>query len=278
MFRRSSKLTAMLVAAAAVVSIVPASAAERLGTKEGNITNAAAFDGGYIYDGYRTDDDDAALYYNNGDKDVNADEDEDYDTYSLDRYGDKYATVWDGDNSDLDNKYLVDLSTGKIDDDESVGDKLDNAKNKLKSKINKLDRYEYFKDSKKGNSQFESFTQILQKNYGEVWYKYTAQGDSDTAKRTTGSSVAVYTGFTNDSGKYIDVSQTANIYVYIPKKEKTVKFEEYGDTEYGVTLKLKDIKVVSQDSDYFYTVTTVALEGIDNDEQTFFQKISKSQV
>lgn len=49
MFRRSSKLTAMLVAAAAVVSIVPATAAERLGTKEGNITHAAAFNGGYIY-------------------------------------------------------------------------------------------------------------------------------------------------------------------------------------------------------------------------------------
>lgn len=48
MFRRSSKLTAMLVAAAAVVSIVPATAAERLGTKEGNITHAVAFNGGYI--------------------------------------------------------------------------------------------------------------------------------------------------------------------------------------------------------------------------------------
>lgn len=33
MFKRSSKMTALLVAAAAVVSIVPASASERLGTK-----------------------------------------------------------------------------------------------------------------------------------------------------------------------------------------------------------------------------------------------------
>ncbi|MCE1800534.1 hypothetical protein LWT04_22290, partial [Enterobacter hormaechei] len=77
----------MLVAAAAVVSIVPATAAERLGTKEGNITHAVAFNGGYIYDGYRTDDDDSALYYNNGSKDVNVDEDEDYDSYDLNRYG-----------------------------------------------------------------------------------------------------------------------------------------------------------------------------------------------
>ena len=53
MFKRSSKMTALLVAAAAVVSIVPASASERLGTKDGTITNARAYDGGYVYDGYR---------------------------------------------------------------------------------------------------------------------------------------------------------------------------------------------------------------------------------
>ena len=44
MFKRSSKMTALLVAAAAVVSIVPASASERLGTKDGTITNARAYE------------------------------------------------------------------------------------------------------------------------------------------------------------------------------------------------------------------------------------------
>ena len=290
MFRRSSKLTAMLVAAAAVVSIVPASAAERLGTKEGNITNAAAFDGGYIYDGYRTDDDDAALYYNNGDKDVNVDEDEDYDTYSLDRYGDKYATVWDGTTDE----YLVDLSTGKIDDDETVSDKRDDAKNKLKSKINKEDRYTYFKASK----EFKEFDKILDGKYGEVWYKYAAEGDKDTGKRMTTSSAALYDdtncyiGFTNESGKYIDVSQTANMYIYLPEsqlgdnatKGKTVKFEEYGDENYDVTVKLDNVTAVAQDEDYIYAVAQVSVRDINNDSvsgvqstQYFFQKISKAQ-
>ena len=289
MFRRSSKLTAMLVAAAAVVSIVPATAAERLGSKDGNITHAAAFEGAYIYDGYRTDDDDSALYYNKGSKDVNVDEDEDYDSYDLSRYGTKYATVKDGQD-----EYLVDLSTGKIDDEETLADKLENAKNKLKSKLNKTDRYENFKDFEDDD---KDVSRILQNKYGEVWYQYAADGDSDVEKRmTTSAAVEGYVGFTDESGKYIDASQTANMYIYVPAEEKTVKFEEYGDVEeYGdnenkteLTVRLNKVTPVSQDKDYIYAVAEVEVGTSDKDNnitavpgvqstQYFFQKISKDQ-
>ena len=293
MFRRSSKLTAMLVAAAAVVSIVPATAAERLGTKDGNITNAVAFNGGYIYDGYRTDDDDSALYYNNGSKDVNVDEDEDYDTYNLERYGTKYATVKDGND-----EYLLDLSNGKIDDEETVGDKVDNAKNKLKSKINKEDRYSNFKNNAGSTFEDDNFTQILEGKYGEVWYQYAADGDGDVSKRMSTTAAAVnhgvegYVGFTNDAGNYVDVSQTANMYIYLPgsavdsSKGKTVKFEDYGDENYGVTVKLDKVTPVSQDKDYIYAVAQVTVSSKDDNDvavagvqstQYFFQKIAKSQ-
>ena len=283
MFRRSSKLTAMLVAAAAVVSIVPATAAERLGTKEGNITHAVAFNGGYIYDGYRTDDDDSALYYNNGSKDVNVDEDEDYDSYDLNRYGTKYATVKDGEDV-----YLLDLSTGKIDDEETVQDKLENAQNKLKSKINKTDRYDKFSAFGNVEDSENYITKVLDGKYGDVWYKYVADGDNDSIKRmTTGAAVNggnAYIGFTNDSGNYIDASATANIYVYVPTLEKTVKFEEFGDDNEDLVVKLDDLAVVAQDKDYLYTIATVkvtdandtAVPGVQS-TQYFFQKISKSQ-
>ena len=286
MFKRSSKLTAMLVAAAAVVSIVPASAAERLGTKEGTIDNARAYEGGYIYNGYRTDDDDQALYYNNGSKDVNSDEDEDYDNYSLGRYGEKYATIYDGDEL-YENEYLVDLSNGEINDDESVQDKIDNARNKLKTKINKEDRYKGFKDN---GSEFEDFSPILEGKYGEVWYQYKALGDSDTSDRTTGAAAGYYLGFSNDSGKYIDISQTANMYIYLPKsqtgsdKAKTVKFDEYGDTNYKLTVKLDKVTPIAQDEDYIYTITKVRVTDEKDNEvdgvkstQYFLQKISKEQ-
>ena len=283
MFKRSSKMTALLVAAAAVVSIVPASASERLGTKDGTIDNARAYEGGYVYDGYRTDDDDAALYYNNGSKDVNTDEDEDYDDYTLERYGDKYATVKDGND-----EYLLDLSNGKIDDEETLSDKLDNAKNKLKSKINKEDRYVGFKNN---GSEFKtdeitdkdnSFKRILSDKYGELWYQYSANGDGDDAiERTTGAGVGYYKGFSNDSGKYIDVTQDCNIYAYDTNKDKTVKIEEYGKT-YGVNnlmARLDSVTPISQDKDNLYVVAKVVLTGEKQKETTqyYLQKISKSQ-
>ena len=43
MFNRTSKMTALLVAAASITSIMPASAAERLGTKDGTITRGFAY-------------------------------------------------------------------------------------------------------------------------------------------------------------------------------------------------------------------------------------------
>ena len=82
MFKRTNKLTALLVAAAAVVAVVPttANAATRLEAKEGNITSGYSYaEGKYVYDGYLTDDDDAALYFTDGEKD--AEEVEDYDDY-----------------------------------------------------------------------------------------------------------------------------------------------------------------------------------------------------
>ena len=64
MFKRANKITALLVAAASVMAVVPAMAADttRLGTKDGTITNAVAFnDGKYIFEGYKSDDNDSGV-------------------------------------------------------------------------------------------------------------------------------------------------------------------------------------------------------------------------
>ena len=284
MLKRTGKMTAILAAATTIASVFPVYAAQKLDTKDGTIDNARAYEGGYIYDGYRTDDDDAALYFNNGNKDVNTDKDEKYDEYELVRYGEKYATVKDGDDV-----YLVDLSTGKFDSDETVDDKADSAKNSLKSKINKEDRYSGFKD---GGSSFDvekdkivlgkdSFAKILNDKYGEVWYQFSAKGDNEAENRTTGDGVGYYQGFTNKSGKYIDVTQDANIYAYDTEAKKTVKIEEYGK-KYGkndLEAKFVSTEALAQDADYLYLYTTVQIS--DNSKKTttqyYLQKVSKAQ-
>ena len=314
MFKRSTKLTALLVAAASVASVVPATAAQRLGTKDGTINRAFAYeDGKYVYDGYRTDDDDEAIYFNNGDKDEEID---DYDDYDMDEeapiyYGTKYVQVED--DGDY---YLLDLSTGKIDDDESIQDKFDNAKSKLYTNLKKADRYSESKDKKDKDKAIIGFQQILQGKRGEVWYQYTALGDKKTtgaavaAETTTGALVegstyvttgeavkyeegVIYTGFTNESGsKYIDITHEANIYALVrsgtdSNKLKTVKLDEYDDENGGVTAKFLGTEAIAQDNDYIYTVTTVQLtykdgyapDGVTDNKtvQKFLQKIAKAQ-
>ena len=277
MFKRTNKLTALLVAAAAVVAVVPttANAATRLEAKEGNITSGYSYaEGKYVYDGYLTDDDDAALYFTDGEKD--AEEVEDYDDYDYNesvKYGTKYVTVKDGGDT-----YLLDLSTGKIDDDQSVEDKQDNIVSKLKTALKKADRYENTKSENKD----PELTRVLENQYGEVWYKYTALGDEDVDDATVNGKS--YIGFVNEDGKYIDASNLANIYVYSKDKGKTVKFENFGDSEEFIkgednkykeaTLLLNDITVIDQDDDYLYALTKVTVNDV---EHTFFQRISKEQ-
>ena len=69
MIRRINKLTALMVAATAVASIVPAtsaSAATKLTTQDGNLDQVLVFNNGkYIYEGYKDDSQDNGIYYSN---------------------------------------------------------------------------------------------------------------------------------------------------------------------------------------------------------------------
>lgn len=178
MIKRMNKITSLLIAAAAIVSIVPATgveAAVRLGNKEGTIKQGIAFDGGkYSYYGYKTDTDLTGVYSNNGtDTKETINEDlEDYRLNTLSKYGTKYAYAYEQSNDD---EYLVDLSTGKIVNDETKEEKEELAQTNLIAKIKRADRY--------NSGIVSSFNQILQGQFGEVWYKYSADGDkvSDTS-------------------------------------------------------------------------------------------------
>ena len=178
MIKRMNKVTSLLIAAAAIVSLVPAtgvSATERLQTKEGTIESAIAFDGGkYIYDGYKTEDDATGIYYNAGDKDKLV---KDFNADSITKYGDKYAKVVDG----LD-EYFVDLTTGQVTNDETTEDKIDSTKYDLKAALKKADRYSSIKND---DGQVNSITQIAQAQFGDVWYQYAADGDIDASNITT---------------------------------------------------------------------------------------------
>ena len=174
MIKRVNKITALLVTVTSMMSIVPAMASERLGTKDGTIKNAIAFkDGKYIYQGYRTEDDNNSVYYNAGDKDKELD---DLSDATLgDRFDTNSAIADDGD------EYLVDLSTGKVSDDDLASDVKSIAGDKLKSKLKKTDRYGDYVTVDETN-----LTQVTPDQFGEVWYQYKVT-TAGSATQTNGS-------------------------------------------------------------------------------------------
>ena len=259
MFKRVNKITALLVAAASIMSVVPAMAATKLGTKDGTIDNAVAFKGGkYIYEGYRTTDDDSGLYINSGDKDKKLDTVTKLGT----KYDDKYVSAFDGSD-----EYIVDLSAGTVTDSDTVTDLHDTIKIKLQNKLDKTSRYN------KSAKNVALGDKVGAGTFGDVWYEYSATTGAATQTSTIdGVSVltgvpsgattpqSVFYGYTNGSGTYIDASYNANIYFY--NGTDMTKIKNVGDTENGVTLNsITPLTTIGEDSNYIYRVVAANLSA-----------------
>ncbi|OPJ59548.1 N-acetylmuramoyl-L-alanine amidase family protein [Clostridium chromiireducens] len=270
MFKRANKITALLVAAASIMSVVPAMAAERLGTKEGTIENAVAFkDGKYIYQGYRTDDDNKSVYYNAGDKDKELDDLTDATLGA--KFDSSSVSAFDGSD-----EYIVDLATGKASDEDLVSDTKSTASDKLKSKLKKTDRYGDY-------VTIDDLTQVAANQFGDVWYQYKA-----TTAASAGATGNTYYGYTDKTGKYVDADKTANIRVF--NGEKMVKIDEFDEVTEGITATLDPAfapVTIAQDKDSFYRVIRVNFSGatvytskgaaLTPQQQVYLQKISKAQ-
>ena len=252
MIRRINKLTALMVAATSVASIAPvtsASAATKLETQEASIDSVQAFDGGkYVFDGYRTDDQDSSTYFFNGTKDI---EIEDVDGESFTKYGKSFLNF---DNTD---ETLFNLETGKVDED-TVEDKIAYMQTKFNtSVIKKADRYDGLK-----LNDISSDDQINANQFGDVWYGYKV------------NSTTAYSGYISAEGKYIDADETANITFYdTENSNKKYTFDEMSDEFDG--FKLEAGETLFADADYIYRVVNVTKDGAA--KQSFIQKLSKAQ-
>lgn len=253
MINRISRLTAILMAAGAIVSIVPnkaANAAVQLETLNGTMNSMQAFsDGKYLFDGYKDATDDTDVYFFDGTKDkALGDVDGDYVKYS-----DKYLSFSDNDES------LVNLDDGSI-DDSTIEDKLENLEFKFKSKvINKADRYD---DTKKLN-----YVDRLNKdNFGQAWFEYKLEND-DASKS--------YIIFINENGDYIDSSEKINIVHYLKDGTKVEidNDDDLKDKGYSINYG----QALFSDSNYIYRVATITNNLDAQDSQSYIQKISKAK-
>ena len=141
MFRRSTKITSLIVAAASIATMVPAMAADvkRAEDYDGTVYNAIAYKDGKFYIDGELEDMDEAAYYNEGGKYTDLDDVDSGDSAKI--YGEKYLEVEEGD-------YYLDLETGKVTDDSVREDAFDDASSALRKKVDKDDPSSRYAETK----------------------------------------------------------------------------------------------------------------------------------
>ena len=266
MFKRSTKITSLLVAAASVVSMVPAMAADvtKVESLTGNVNDAVAFKDGVAVIAGEIDDKDDAFYY----KDGKYDKLDDLDSgANLSVYGEKYVDADEGD-------YFVDLSSGKVSDDKLNEDNEDDAATALRKKLKDVDRYG--EDDKTPDLKL-----IGGQKFGEQWYytdSYTIDSSSVNSE-TNDNNTQI---FTDSKGSYIDANYNlGKIKVKVTgvsvegKKltdtfnvENTKSVEKYRDDEATLLTyaKVEPHKVLTQDKDYIYRYATITISVKGNEK------------
>ncbi|GEP63886.1 hypothetical protein CBE01nite_16540 [Clostridium beijerinckii] len=276
MFKRANKITSLLVAAASVMALVPAYAADvkKIDSEDGTVYNAVAYkDGKYFVDG-EINDDEEAYYVADGKfnklEDVDSGDD-------ADLFGEKYLDVSDGD-------YTVDLDKGSVTDDDVKGDTADDAAAALRKKIkdDTDDRYAEA-TSDKVVDENESDTEDLTKlnivpgaKYSKPWY-YTQYASTDAGKLDgANGGNAKFNVYTDTDGNYIDADYnlgkvkvkttavSADVDGKTITKEDTIentndKYDAAGKDD-TLRASVSQVKVLTQDKDYIYRLVDVTVK------------------
>ncbi|GEA30466.1 N-acetylmuramoyl-L-alanine amidase family protein [Clostridium diolis] len=273
MFKRANKITSLLIAAASVMSLVPAYAADvkKIDSDDGTVYNAVAYkDGKFFVDG-EINDDEEAYYVSDGKfnklEDIDSGDD-------ADLFGEKYLDINDGD-------YTVDLDKGSITDDDTKGDTADDASADLRKKIkdDTDDRYDedfannIIDENKDDTEDLTKLNILPGAKYKSPWY-YTqykaadkAVNDNVNGLKGTDASKQFFNVYTDTKGGYIDadynlgkvkVTTTAD---GASTKTETIentndKYDAAGKDD-ALTASVSQDKILTQDDDYIYRLATI---------------------
>ncbi|POO90205.1 cell wall-binding protein, partial [Clostridium sp. 2-1] len=236
MFKRATKITSLLVAAASVMSLVPAYAADvkKIDSDDGTVYNAVAYkDGKFFVDG-EINDDEEAYYVSNG----KFNKLEDVDSGD-DAAGDLRKKIKD----DTDDRYDEDFAKNMIDENKDDTEDL--------TKLNILPGAKY----------------------KSPWY-YTqykaadkAVNDNVNGLKGTDASKQFFNVYTDTKGGYIDadynlgkVKVTTTASGASPKTETIEntndKYDAAGKDD-ALTASVSQDKILTQDDDYIYRLATI---------------------
>ncbi|NRT74194.1 N-acetylmuramoyl-L-alanine amidase family protein [Clostridium beijerinckii] len=271
MFKRANKITSLLVAAASVMALVPAYAADvkKVDSEDGTVYNAVAYKDGKFYVDGEINDDEEAYYVADGKFNKLEDVDSGDDAVL---FGEKYLDVSDGD-------YTVDLDKGSVTDDNTPESTSDDAAENLrkKAKDDTDDRYDetFAKNTviDENTSDSEDLTKmnvIPGAKYSEPWYytRYEASQKACTDKVNglagTKDESKGFIVYTDTKGNYIDADYNlGKIKVGTTKDsvnvENTNDSYDFGGVDDALTAKVEQTAVLTQDKDYIYRAAKVTL-------------------
>ncbi|NOW06529.1 N-acetylmuramoyl-L-alanine amidase family protein [Clostridium beijerinckii] len=264
MFKRANKITSLLVAAASVMALVPAYAADvkKIDSEDGTVYNAVAYkDGKFFVDGEINDDEEA---YYVADGKFNKLEDVDSGDDAV-LFGEKYLDVSDGD-------YTVDLDKGSVNDDNTPETTSDDTAENLRKNVKKDtdDRYDetFAKNTviEENTGDTEDLTKmnvIPGAKYSQPWY-YTQY--KQAAKSDDNGKQGFFNVYTDTKGNYIDADYNlGKIKVSTTKDSVDVKNTndtyDLGSDKDGVSVVVKQPTngVLTQDKDNIYREVEVTV-------------------
>ena len=251
MFKRANKITALLVAVAAVISIAPtgvsAASLEKLKSQDGEFYNAIAYkDGKFYIGGEPKGKDNEAYYLSDGNysklKNIDAED-------KAEIYGSKYVEVEDGD-------YYIDLSTGKVTDDKVEEKELDEVSVNLRSKVKADNDGRYNEDDVK---DIKDVVKLQNHKFGEDWYytEYKAKKVDDAIN----DGVDKFVVYTDKNGKYIDADYNIGKIKVKLSNGKTASVTNTSDDDEGVRASVTDSKVIGQDSNNIYRLAKITIKS-----------------
>jgi len=259
MLKGMSKATSLLVAAAAIISIIPANAADykKIDSQEGTVYNAVAYkDGKFYIDGEVNNQDDAAYYLANGKYNNLSDVDS---GSSVEAYGSKYLDVQDGD-------YFVDLDNGSVTDDSIKDNSQDDTASALRKNVKKDTDGRY---TVADSQTIKTLTgkELAGNKFGDLWYGVTYTSLNNTNNLTAGQ-LNIYT---DAKGNYIDADYNlGSIKVTTTAtgaSDKTItisntddKYDGAGASDAVSASVGTNSTVIGQDTNYIYRTTKVTIK------------------
>ena len=234
--------------------MVPAYAADykKIDTQDGTVYNAVAYKDGQAYiDAEVNGKDEADYYYKDGKYTPLSDIDAGADVYA---YGTKYVET----GSKNDGDYYVDLTSGKVTDEQVAQNSYDDASAALKRKVKKDDPSRYSDpdslptavDSTDGMGD----ARIASNKFADDWYETAYEASASKDVNGGATSFAVYT---DNEGNYIDADYNLGKVSVVTTSGSSVDVKNTSDDKNDARVAVRGIRTIGQDKDYIYRLAKV---------------------